>query len=458
MLLQDGRTVYDGPVREVKDYFGRCGFAAPPDENPMDYYFDVLQEQPGNGSDMSGRDAAELVEAGVKGVLTATASPESTAAIAPSPLAKGEEGGEGGGGGGAGEGGSNYHGAESAFAVHWKEELVRRGEASSASSSASSVEVAADGGGGGSDADVLAAAEAAAAAASRTSSVSQFLTLSDRCCYDYVRDQTKLIGGVALKLSIGTLFGLIWLNQARGKRTQATIFTTEGPIFFCCFSAVFDTLLTLVIKYPLTRALIQREYRNRYYSVGPYFFAELLARSLFECANAILLATPPYLLVGLELSGAQFGTFAGVLCVLSICGAGLGICVGTLSKDIQEAQGLVIPILMPLMLFSGFFVPYNEIPVFFRWLYEISFLRYAFNILKMNQWEGLNFDDCDASSADDVCPMTCYADGDEYLEDTNASTLSKEDNFAILLGIMAVMVSLSFFIMRYAIIKKATTG
>ena len=45
MLLQDGRTVYDGPVREVKDYFGRCGFAAPPDENPMDYYFDVLQEQ-----------------------------------------------------------------------------------------------------------------------------------------------------------------------------------------------------------------------------------------------------------------------------------------------------------------------------------------------------------------------------------------------------------------------------
>ena len=104
MLLQDGRTVYDGPVREVKDYFGRCGFAAPPDENPMDYYFDVLQEQPGNGSDMSGRDAAELVEAGVKGVLTATASPESTAAIAPSPLAKGEEGGGGeGGGGGGGE-------------------------------------------------------------------------------------------------------------------------------------------------------------------------------------------------------------------------------------------------------------------------------------------------------------------------------------------------------------------
>ena len=57
-------------------------------------------------------------------------------------------------------------------------------------------------------------------------------------------------------------------------------------IFFCCFSSVFDTLFAFIIKYPLTRSLIQREYRNRYYSVGPYFFAELLARSVFECFNA----------------------------------------------------------------------------------------------------------------------------------------------------------------------------
>ena len=76
--------------------------------------------------------------------------------------------------------------------------------------------------------------------------------------------------------------------------TQGKIFVVEGPIFFCCFSAVFDTLFALIIKYPLTRALIQREYRNRYYQVAPYFFS-----------------------------------------------------------------GLIIPVLMPLMLFSGFFLPYE---------------------------------------------------------------------------------------------------
>ena len=35
---------------------------------------------------------------------------------------------------------------------------------------------------------------------------------------------------------------------------------------------MFDTLFAFIIKYPLTRALIQREYRNRYYAVAPLVY------------------------------------------------------------------------------------------------------------------------------------------------------------------------------------------
>ena len=165
-----------------------------------------------------------------------------------------------------------------------------------------------------------------------------------------------------------------------------------------------------------------------------------------------------YFMVGLSMSGHQFGISASVLCILSVCGAGLGIVVGTIAKDIQEAQGLVIPILMPLMLFSGFFLPYNDIPIYFRWLYDVSFLRYAFNILKINQWAGVNFSDCDDSSADNECPRTCYVDGEDYLDGTNASSISMANNFFILLGILAGMLILSFVVMRSAIMKKARRG
>ena len=164
-------------------------------------------------------------------------------------------------------------------------------------------------------------------------------------------------------------------------------------------------------------------------------------------------------MVGLSLSGTQFMIFALVLCILSICGAGLGIVFGTIAKDIQEAQGFVIPILMPLMLFSGFFLPYNDIPIYFKWLYDISFLRYAFNILKINQWADVNFSDCDdTSTSSSVCPFTCYVDGEAYLDETNASTISMANNFFILLGILAGMLILSFVIMRRAIMTKARKG
>lgn len=79
---------------------------------------------------------------------------------------------------------------------------------------------------------------------------------------------------------------------------------------------------------------------------------------------------------------------------------------GTHAKDIQEAQGMIIPVLMPLMLFSGFFLPYEEIPFFFRWLYEISFLRYAFNVLKINQWQDVTFDDCSPEADVALCQVS----------------------------------------------------
>jgi ABC-type multidrug transport system permease subunit len=313
----------------------------------------------------------------------------------------------------------------------------------------------------GSARDVEAAAKAAADAATRTSVLQQFIVLLDRCCYDYIRDKTKLMGGIGLKFGVGAVFGVIWLNQGRGNHTQGKIYTVEGPIFFCCFSAVFDTMFALIIKYPLTRALIQREYRNRYYSIGPYYFAELLSRSIFECFNAIFLGVPCFFLVGLALSASQFFIFMSVLSMLSVIGAAIGIVVGTQCKDIQEAQGMIMPVLMPLMLFSGFFIPYDEIPVFFKWLYDLSFLRYGFNILKVNQWKNINFDDCDYTDFVNVtsaCPVTCYVDGEDYLKQTDASTLSMGTNFLVVFAFMVAITCYSFVSMRYAVMKKARTG
>ena len=127
------------------------------------------------------------------------------------------------------------------------------------------------------------------------------------------------------------------------------------------------------------------------------------------------------------------------------------------------------PLLLPALLLPTLLLPLLpllllplcccQIPVFFRWLYEISFLRYAFNLLKINQWEDIKFDDCDLQAAlASACPAVCYEDGDMYLSATEANELSIAQNFLVLLCFAAVILVFSFVSMRMAIMRKATTG
>ena len=199
-------------------------------------------------------------------------------------------------------------------------------------------------------------------------------------------------------------------------------------------------------------------------------------------------------MVGMGETFEQYLIFLGVLALLCVIGSALGILIGTRVKDAQEAQAIIIPVYFPMMLFSGFFLPYKQIPFFFKvskstkrfeywlnrfvrclnlepsisdstrtlrflglallfrqWMYEISFLRYAFGILKTNQWTAVKFSDCDVS----LHSATCYSNGEQYLEATNASSITMPQGFGILLAFVFGIAFFSFISMRSAIAARS---
>jgi hypothetical protein len=60
----------------------------------------------------------------------------------------------------------------------------------------------------------------------------------------------------------------------------------------------------------------------------------------------------------------------------------------------QDAQAAVVPLLVPLILFSGYLIPYAQIPTYFRFLYDMSFFQHAIAILEINQFKDVHFTDC----------------------------------------------------------------
>ena len=65
----------------------------------------------------------------------------------------------------------------------------------------------------------------------------------------------------------------------------------------------------------------------------------------------------------------------GTLSMLIWIGTTIGIAVGSAADSFQDAQAMVAPTLIPLILFSGYLIPFDQIPSYFKFLYELSFFQ-----------------------------------------------------------------------------------
>jgi ABC-type multidrug transport system permease subunit len=58
--------------------------------------------------------------------------------------------------------------------------------------------------------------------------------------------------------------------------------------------------------------------------------------------------------------------------------------------DEDLAQTYMPLFIWPMLVVGGFYVSYESIPVYFRWLSYISWFRYAFEAMEVSQFEDLD--------------------------------------------------------------------
>jgi hypothetical protein len=220
-----------------------------------------------------------------------------------------------------------------------------------------------------------------------------------RRLYDAAKDRTKLARTLLLKLTLGLLVGVIWLGSGRDP-SFASIFPTSGALFLVVNNCVMDTLFETVLQFPTQRALLGREYANGTYSLVSYYCALQLSNLAVNTVSAALLAAPVYLLVGLSATWAQAGYFVAILALMSLIGSSIGIIVGATTADLDSARSAIMPTLVPLLIFSGYLIPFQKIAPYFRWAYYASFFQYSLGGLELNEFEARVYTrDCPAETA-----------------------------------------------------------
>jgi ABC-type multidrug transport system permease subunit len=132
------------------------------------------------------------------------------------------------------------------------------------------------------------------------------------------------------------------------------------------------------------------------YRTTAFFFSKVIAgttnRDDFSAEDLPIQVLSPtitglitYFIIGFDSSAANFFIFWVILLLISNIGGSLGLFIGTIAKDSEVAISLVPIIIMPFMIFSGYFVNRKNTPPWFIWVEWISFIRYAFEGVIINE-------------------------------------------------------------------------
>mmetsp|Transcript_73595 Transcript_73595/g.186019 ORF Transcript_73595/g.186019 Transcript_73595/m.186019 type:complete len:637 (-) Transcript_73595:45-1955(-) len=244
----------------------------------------------------------------------------------------------------------------------------------------------------------------------------QTKVLTRRTLRENFKNKKKFFRGVMSRLPASTLIGFFFWRMATPP-TQHSVFPLKGVMFVAVQNPLIETFYAGAATFQVTKGLLKREYYDGLYQVVPYYLSYYIGFLAMQVPWTFAWVTPLYLLVGLPLEFRRFSIFllTSFLVILMACAA--GSVVGTRTKDADGNRAVLMPLLIPMVLFSGYVIPYDQIPVVWKPLYYASPVQWGMTLLETNQYKGLVFQDCDPSVPIDQ--RHCFATGDELLAATS---------------------------------------
>ncbi|XP_017117022.2 ABC transporter G family member 2 [Drosophila elegans] len=236
-------------------------------------------------------------------------------------------------------------------------------------------------------------------------------------------------------LLIGTLYFGIGNDAAHTLNIFRYLFYTIMFIMYCAFSGI-------LVKFPLEFPIVSREHFNRWYSLRAYYVAITLADLPIQVICSALFIVPTYLLTQQPLELWRFGLFFLMVFVTALVSQSIGLAVGAaLSLKLGSILGPFF--ICPFLQFSGFFLMEKDAPVYMRWMFDISFLKYSLEG-SMAAIFGYNRDRL-------VCEeMYCHLIAPKHiLKSLDMADANYSFALIVLLGILVFLRIVAFYIMSF---------
>jgi ABC-type multidrug transport system permease subunit len=190
----------------------------------------------------------------------------------------------------------------------------------------------------------------------------------------------------------GLFYGLIYLDI--GKTDPADPLNLQaqfGAVANLLISTMFGVAQSALLDFPKDRPVFLREYSTNHYSVAPYFLARLSTECTVTFLQTLVQLVMAYFLMNLRMS---FAVFLAINFVLAIASTSIGIVIGSMVEDPNVAAELMPVLIVPQLLFSGFFISIDLIPQFLRWAQYLCSFTYAIRLSSIYEFGDCPYESC----------------------------------------------------------------
>lgn len=176
--------------------------------------------------------------------------------------------------------------------------------------------------------------------------------------------------------------------------------------------------------FPSERPVFLREVQKGMYQVSSYFWSKIFTEMAVVIMLPLLSTVIIYWWVGFNTANWYNYPIHLLLNILSYYSfGGFGLMAGAFISNATIINIISSIIIVPMMLFSGFFVNQDNFPWFLTPFEYISVHKYAYQALILNEYNGLELDCMKTQDSSKICSP---------LEDFNAPQTLEQCIFAML--------------------------
>jgi len=235
-----------------------------------------------------------------------------------------------------------------------------------------------------------------------------FELLAVRAFREIWRDKLTLTLKLALNIVFGLIYGCLYYQMPFD---QVSFQNRTGICFFMAMNGAFGSVISIAQVIPRQLKIVNRDRANKLYGVLPFYVSQFLVSLPFEIVPALANGAIVYFMTNLRHGADHFFLFVLFLFLENLTGMALGMLLSAAFRSPEMVPQIAPLFVILFLMFSGYFINLDSIPVAMRWLSDVSFIRFAFQGVAVNEFAGAsNF------AGPPLQPGAPLLDGDQWLD------------------------------------------